>query len=451
MRIIFDAAAVGESHRRLDDNGFLHVTACPITSFGTFDYARSEAELPGDPNEIVKVLRAKEVITSAEFIASCQKLPIVDDHTYIEGVTVDGELGEDDAGMDPDKKGVCGIMSDFRFDEASGWCVADLVFYSRSMIRMILADKKVELSLGYTCKFIPLEGQEQAAEQVNMSGNHLALVGRARVPGARVLDSAFTHPSENDDMTAKEKAALAAKKAKALKTGDAAIDALREALLPALQAYLETAGGGEVTEPTPEEAAAAAASAEEQAGAETAVNPEDKVEGEEVADEADPITALLQQLVAALSGTAATGDEETSEEKKAGDEETDNGEVKADVKATGDEEGEEQVAAKEKGAVTMDAMFAAVAKRDALYGRVSRLVGTFDHAAMSHDKVAKYGVKKLGIKCADGHEIAALDAYLLASDKHAASVVTTQAKTKTVGDSMPSSDELDAFLAGKKE
>lgn len=450
MRIIFDAAAVGESHRRLDDNGFLHVTACPITSFGTFDYARSEAELPGDPNEIVKVLRAKEVITSAEFIASCQKLPIVDDHTHIEGVTVDGELGDDDAGMDPDKKGVCGIMSDFRFDEASGWCVADLVFYSRSMIRMILADKKVELSLGYTCKFIPLEGQEQAAEQVNMSGNHLALVGRARVPGARVLDSAFTHPSENDDMTAKEKAALAAKKAKALKTGDAAIDALREALLPALQAYLETAGG-EVTEPAPEEAAAAAASAEEQAGAEAAVNPEEKVEGEEVADEADPITALLQQLVAALSGTA-TGDEEAEgEEKKAGDEETDNGEVKADVKATGDEEGEEQVAAKEKGgAVTMDAMFAAVAKRDALYGRVSRLVGTFDHAAMSHDKVAKYGVKKLGIKCADGHEVTALDAYLLAHDKVTAATATV-AKTKTVGDGMPSSSELDAFLAGKKE
>lgn len=446
MRIIFDAAAVGESHRRLDDNGFLHVTACPITSFGTFDYARSEAELPGDPNEIVKVLRAKEVITSAEFIASCQKLPIVDDHTYIEGVTVDGELGEDDAGMDPDKKGVCGIMSDFRFDEASGWCVADLVFYSRSMIRMILADKKVELSLGYTCKFIPLEGQEQAAEQVDMSGNHLALVGRARVPGARVLDSAFTHPSENDDMTAKEKAALAAKKAKALKTGDAAIDALREALLPALQAYLETAGG-EVTESTPEEATA---SAEEQAGAEAAVNPEEKVEGEEVADEADPITALLQQLVAALSGTA-TGDEEAEgEEKKAGDEETDNGEVKADVKATGDEEGEEQVAAKEKGAVTMDAMFAAVAKRDALYGRVSRLVGTFDHAAMSHDKVAKYGVKKLGIKCADGHEVTALDAYLLAHDKVTAATAVV-AKTKTVGDGMPSSSELDAFLAGKKE
>lgn len=449
MRIIFDAAAVGKSHRRLDDNGFLHVTACPITSFGTFDYARSEAELPGDPNEIVKVLRSKEVITSEAFITSCQKLPIIDDHTYIEGVTVDGELGEDDAGMDPDKKGVCGIMSDFRFDEASGWCVADLVFYSRSMIRMILADKKVELSLGYTCKFIPLDGQEQAAEQVDMSGNHLALVGRARVPGARVLDSAFTHPSENDDMTAKEKAALAAKKAKALKTGDAAIDALREALLPALQAYLETAGG-EVTEPTPEEAAAAAASAEEQAGAEVKVDPEVKAEGEEVADEADPITTLLQQLVAALTGGESTTGDEEVEEKKAGDEETDNGEVKAEVKATGDEEGEEQVAAEEKGAVTMDAMFAAVAKRDALYGRVSRLVGTFDHAAMSHDKVAKYGVKKLGIKCADGHEVTALDAYLLAHDKVTAATATV-AKTKTVGDSMPSSSELEAYLAGKKE
>lgn len=446
MRIIFDAAAAGKSQRRIDDNGFLHVTACPITSFGVFDYARSEAELPGDPNEIVKVLRAKEVITSAPFIASCQNLPIIDDHTYIEGVTVDGELGDDDVGMDPDKKGVCGIMTNFRFDEASGWCVADLVFYSRSMIRMILADKKVELSLGYTCKFIPLDGQEQAAEQVDMSGNHLALVGRARVPGARVLDSAFNHPSENDDMTPEQKAAAAAKR-KALKTGDAAIDALREALLPALQAYLETAGTGEAAaEPTEEEAAAAAA-ANEQAGAEEAVDPD--AGGEEVADEADPITTLLQQLVAALSGKA-TGDEEADgEETSAGDEETDNGEVDAGVKA-GDEEGEEQVAAKEKNPVTMDAMFAAVAKRDALYKRVSRLVGTFDHAAMSHDKVAKYGVKELGIKCADGHEVTALDAYLLAHDKVTAATAVV-AKTKTVGDSVPSSSELEAYLAGKKE
>lgn len=437
MRIIFDASA-SPSSRRLDDNGFLHVSACPITSFGVFDYARSEAELPGDPNEIVKVLRAKEVISSAEFIASCQNLPIVNNHTYIEGVTVDAEPGEED-GMDPDKKGVNGAMTNVRFDEESGWVVADLVFYSRTMIRLILSNKKVELSLGYTCKFVPLEGQAEAAEQTDMSGNHLALVDRARVPGARVLDSAFPDASlEGNEMP---KPVVVKKK-----TMDAdALSALREALLPALTAFLEGQGGGEpaadpavdpaadpvdpAVELSPEEQAAKKA-AEEAAAAEAAVDPEPT--GDE-GEEAGAVVGLIEQLIAALSGTTepAVGDE---------------GKLDTDPvkKSTGDEDdGEEQIAA--KGSVSMDAMFAAVAKRDELYKRVSRVVGTFDHAAMSHDKVAKYGVKKLGIKCADGHEVTALNAYLLATDKAA----ETAAKPKIVGDSMPSSSELDAYLAGK--
>lgn len=442
MRIIFDASA-SPSSRRLDDNGFLHVSACPITSFGVFDYARVEAELPGDPNEIVKVLRAKEVISSAEFIASCQNLPIVNNHTYIEGVTVDAEPGEED-GMDPDKKGVNGAMTNVRFDEESGWVVADLVFYSRTMIRLILSNKKVELSLGYTCKFVPLEGQAEAAEQTDMSGNHLALVDRARVPGARVLDSAFPDASlEGNEMP---KPVVVKKK-----TMDAdALSALREALLPALTAFLEGQGGGEpaadpaadpavdpVADPTvelsPEEQAAKKA-AEEAAAAEAAVDPEPT--GDE-GEEAGAVSALIKQLIDVLNGGAsdpAVGDE--------GNLDTDP--VK---KPTGDEDGEEQIAATpDKKGVTMDAMFAAVAKRDELYKRVSRVVGAFDCAAMSHAKVAKYGVKKLGIKCADGHEVTALDAYLLATDKAA----ETAAKPKIVGDSMPSSSELDAYLAGKK-
>lgn len=440
MRIIFDASA-SPSSRRLDNNGFLHVSACPITSFGVFDYARAEAELPGDPNEIVKVLRAKEVISSAKFIASCQNLPIVNNHTYIEGVTVDAEPGEED-GMDPDKKGVNGAMTNVRFDEASGWVVADLVFYSRTMIRLILSNKKVELSLGYTCKFVPLEGQAEAAEQTDMSGNHLALVDRARVPGARVLDSAFPDASlEGNEMP---KPVVVKKK-----TMDAdALSALREALLPALTAFLESQGGGEpaadpavdpavdpvdpAVELSPEEQAAKKA-AEEAAAAEANVDPE--LTGDE-GEEAGAVSALIKQLIDVLSGGAtdpAVGDEGNLDTDPA-------------KKPTGDEDGEEQIAAApDKKGVTMDAMFAAVAKRDELYKRVSRVVGAFDCAAMSHDKVAKYGVKKLGIKCADGHEVTALDAYLLATDKAA----ETAAKPKIVGDSMPSSSELDAYLAGK--
>lgn len=447
MRIVFDASSA-KSARRLDSNGFLHVTGCPITSFGVFDYARSEADLPGDPNELVKVIRRKEVITSEAFIASCQNLPIIDNHTYIEGIINDAEAGEED-GVDPDKKGVCGTMTNVRFDEVSNWVVADLVFYSRTMIRLILADKKVELSLGYTSKFVPLVGEAYAADQIDMSGNHLALVNRARVPGARVLDSAFTHPSRED--------AIMPKPVVKKKTMDAdALAALREALLPALTTFLESQGAAapaaeaetaavaadpEAVAAAPAEAAAtaepeaaaateAATAATEATAAETAA--EASEDPEVVADTGEaPVCDLIKQLIAALSAPAATGDEVEGADPTA----------EAEVKPTADEESEEQMAAKP----TMDQMFEAVAQRDALYQRVSRVVGTFDHAAMTHDKVAKYGVKKLGIKCADGHEVTALDAYLLGTEKATASAVTV----KKVGDSVVSSDELEAYLAGK--
>lgn len=435
MRIIFDASAI-KSSRRIDDNGFLHVAACPITSFGVFDYARVEAELPGDPNEIVKVLRQQETVSSADFIASCQNLPIIDDHTYIEGVVTDS-AGEE-AGMDPDKKGVCGAMTNVRFDEESGWVVADLVFYSRSMIRQITADKKVELSLGYTCKFLPCEGQAYSAEQVDMTGNHLALVDRARVPGARVLDSAFSNQSLEDVQMPKPT------KVKALDSSS--VEKLREVLLPALQQFLSEESQEPEHQEQPQQPAAVdddELTDEERAATEAEAGAVAAEQGEEPAVEAEQgegdIVSALKALLGALSGAA--GDEAPDE----------NGENGPDDEQTvgGDEDdNEEQVAAK-PAAVSMDAMFAAVAKRDALYARVSKVVGAFDHAAMSHDKLAKYSVKKLGIKCGDGAELIAIDAYLNGVEAAGKAAISAEKSTKKVGDSMPSSSELDAYLAGK--
>lgn len=53
-----------------------------------------------------------------------------------------------------------------------------------------------------------------------------------------------------------------------------------------------------------------------------------------------------------------------------------------------------------------------IAMRDSLAKRTSEFVGTFDHAAMTTQEVGEYGTKKLGIKCAKGHEVIALDAWL---------------------------------------
>lgn len=68
-----------------------------------------------------------------------------------------------------------------------------------------------------------------------------------------------------------------------------------------------------------------------------------------------------------------------------------------------------------------------IAKRDALYGKLSPVIGAFDHAEKSLDEVAKYGVKKLGITCSEGEELATLNGYLAGSAK-TASTVTMDSK-----------------------
>lgn len=436
MRIIFDAASKASS-RRIDENGFLHITACPITSHGVFDYARCElgkAVGPGDPNELFKVLRDKSVITLPEFIASCQNLPLIDDHTYIEGVVLDSPAGEEASGIDPAKKGVCGVLTNVRYDEESGWVVGDLAIYARQMIRQVMANEKTELSLGFTCVFTPVEGESYAVAQTTMMGNHLALVDRARVPGARVLDSAFPNTSSEDDsMTTKTKA-----QAKVRALDSSAVDKLRELLLPALQQFLsEEAAEPEHQEPTDPAAVANAATEEEPS--DPAV-PADPTAEEPAADPADPapaedgedgdIVQLLQQLLMALKpAEASAGDKDPVEP------------TDEPAKPAGDDAVDPSV----ESPMTMDAMFQAVAERDQVYQRVSKIVGAFDHSAMTAAKVAQYGVKKLGLKCADGQEMVALDAYLGGVE---AATKATLTKT-TVGDGVPSSSELDAYLAKK--
>ena len=54
-----------------------------------------------------------------------------------------------------------------------------------------------------------------------------------------------------------------------------------------------------------------------------------------------------------------------------------------------------------------------VKRRDVLAGKLSGFIGSFDHADMTLQETAEYGVEKLGLKGIDkGSEVAALDAYM---------------------------------------
>lgn len=468
--------------REQDNNGFLMVRGCPISSFGIFDYSAGQLGLPGDPNRIVKVFRPESAVSDAGALESFKNVPFIVDHEMLSG------FQGDDNTTAPDDYGVDGVLTgNVYFD--SPWMKGDIKIFSRRA-QYALQNRKKDLSLGYSCDFEVKpgvwNGQPYEVVQTNMRGNHIALVDEGRVPGARVLDGqsrivydhlSFDVPSDiGESMKLRNQAAA-----------DNAIEKLK-ALLPELTAYL---GGGEAA---PAQGAAgeggepAAASAEPEAPAaqEAAVAGEPEAPAEPAAAPAEP---------AAAEGAGEGGGEPASLESLIAEVESVLAELKAACTAGGEGEGENgepaadnleglQGAANEEPATpaatdegqsspvgegqgtasagpaagehataadaAVQRLYADLAAKTRLYDRLSQVVGAFDHAAMDARQVAVYGVKKLGLKAASGTEMIALDAYLGGVEKakrdagkQVQSRVTTSAK-----DSKASSDALDAYLKG---
>ena len=79
-----------------------------------------------------------------------------------------------------------------------------------------------------------------------------------------------------------------------------------------------------------------------------------------------------------------------------------------------------------------------IAQRDALYKKVSNIVGSFDHAEMSIEDVAEYAAKKIGLSA---KSVEAVEGYIAG----AASVKTTQTKAM---DSVDNTDKL-SYIQGE--
>lgn len=89
-------------------------------------------------------------------------------------------------------------------------------------------------------------------------------------------------------------------------------------------------------------------------------------------------------------------------------------EMKADP--VGEEDAEEKSEGEEKKpgeGMDAKAVFAAIAQRDGMYAKLSSHIGAFDHAEMTAQDMAEYGLKKLELNAPKGHEITFLDAFLL--------------------------------------
>lgn len=355
-----------DSARVEDINGFIEIRNNPISKEGVYDYSGAQIKHP-DPTrhgEIFKVYRPADELANPECIASFRLLPFVDEHAM---------LGSEDMGGTPaEKKGVQGVIGENIFFDPP-YLRANIKILSESL-KGTIKKGKIELSPGYRCKYEHTpgvwQGQHYDAVQRNIRGNHLALVAEGRTGhDVAVLDRmTFT-------IDTKEIAAMADEKTPE-SGGLSRIKELIAELKPLLSEQEEASamlaelgigvGAGEEKPVTDEELPAEEVTEE--------------VSDEEMPDAEDKCTTDMEMEKAMDAKVAKL---------------------------------EAKLAKLEAGNAVMDsAILGGIADRDALASKLSDFVGTFDHARMTVQQVAEYGVKKLGVPCVKGTERVAVEAYL---------------------------------------
>ncbi|XAI95265.1 structural protein [Leptolyngbya phage Lbo-JY16] len=385
-----------DSARTTDINGYIEIKDNPISKEGVFEYSGAQIGLTGDDaNRIFKVYRPASELADPECIASFRLLPFVDEHAM---------LGSEELGLTPaERKGVQGFIGEqVHFDPP--YLRGNIKILSESVKRLI-AEGKRELSPGYRCVYelTPgvFEGQTYDAIQRRIRGNHLALVQEGRTGAdVAVLDKmTFT-------IDAKELAAMADETTNAGGDNDARLKELIDELKTRLgdqeklRAMLKEAGlkmdsddesEGELLKEAGED--------------EVKMIPDEEMKViEEVTDEEEKMAAMdaaIQRVRARkILGVAADSKDKKKDQSDA--------KVLAALDSIS-----KRLSKLETGTAAMDsAIVRSIADRDALAARLSPFIGTFDHKAMTHADVAKYGVTNLGLKVAAGQESIALDAYL---------------------------------------
>lgn len=361
------------SKRQYDFNGWMYVDDNPITKEGVFPYLGKEIGAP-EPNRVYYVYRPAEELQKQETIDSFKLLPFIDDHEM---------LGKD--ATPAEKKGVAGMIGEnVRFEQP--YLKGNLKILANRVLDKINSGK-IELSAGYYSTYDfesgAFNGQRYDAVQRNIRANHLALVDKGR-SGADVAiqdrDIFTIDTKELVDMTLED-----------IKNAIAALsDEEKQRLLSSLSTSDEKKDEENEDEADEESLADAVADLEE-------------------------VAESVESAIEAVEEAVATGEESDVVEAEAAIEEVVEKAEEAEEAATMDAMRKEIAQLKRKVA-SMDSttVMKQIASRDKLVGALKPFVGTFDHSTMTASDVARYGVKKLGIKCAKGEEFAALKGYLQA-------------------------------------
>jgi hypothetical protein len=499
------------SARQTDLNGFMIVRGCPLSREGIYEYSAAQISPdfdPENPNRIVKVFRPAEEVASPEAINSFKSVPLIDDHTMMNGI---GGKHPDYAA--PEEVGIEGVLTDnVWYDESDGWMKGDVKVFTRRMLDVIQRMKD-DLSLGFGCLFYvepgTWNGQEYEVVQRRIRGNHLAVVDDGRIEGARIIDAMCFDSVRLDLLTYSTEGTNVIKGKKIIKgsAADSALEKLK-ALVPALEQIIAEGqaelSGGDNAQPEvaaePEVAAAPAEAAPPEGDADPSADPEAVAQPEVAAEPeaaAEPtnekpedVQVLVQQVEALLAqlkdmlapapeapeaAAAPATDSELDDanpnppegaqthEASGKDAElngamvaTDNIDPTAGVcseavdnadpanPAMDDSDPSAMEAAGQDAALTR--FYADLKTKNELYGRVSKVIGAFDGSAMDSKSMAVYAAKKLGLNCANDQAVSTVNVYLdgLAKGQKAAS--EKAAHEAAAMDARRKDDSLDAYL-----
>lgn len=219
---------IGKTRRKTPE-GFWLVEGVPIARTGVMEYGPDETPVraPAGPDGRVYIERTAEQVFRPETIDSFNGKPLVNEHP-------DDDINPDNWG---DK--AIGVIFNVRRGKGdeSDLLLADIMVYTAEAIQLI-EEGKVELSCGYDADY--KQTTVGRGEQVNIVGNHVALVERGRC-GVRcsIGDNAYNH--EGKAMTKIGKALAAVRTA--FKTKDEA--AFEKGLESVKDALGEEAEGGE--------------------------------------------------------------------------------------------------------------------------------------------------------------------------------------------------------------
>ncbi|EJD6539010.1 DUF2213 domain-containing protein [Providencia rettgeri] len=385
--------------RTYDNNGWLEVTDNPISKVGVFDYLGAEIGAPV-PDKIYRVLRPPEELASEETINSFKLTPFIIEHEMLGKHATPAE-----------KKGIQGVIGENVYFDPP-YLRANIKIFSDVALSNIDSGK-IDLSPGYRSKYEftsgIYEGQHYDVIQRHLRGNHLALVDEGRTgPDVAVQDHLVItidtkelirmNEEENKEKQTTDEGAFTAEQVTALKSIIAEVIAQTK---PSTDEEPEEEKKSTDANPEEEQKAEEAVAAAEVAAEEATTGTPEAVEAAEVA---------IETAVEAIEEAKEHLDQATTDSLNRRLKRLKNGIGTMDEIASL----KRKIKRLEASKPTMDtgALLKQIGERDSLAHKLTPFLGVFDHAAMTKQQVAEYGVDKLGIQCGKGNEAIALDAWM---------------------------------------